>query len=194
MFTLATPENFGGGVMAMVLPGETFQSISRTLTRVEVMPTRLRGLEETLSYPSSVFSVAGEEAPIANATSLPQVRQALHSPATLGSATGVNLGHRRVLSAWATVPSTGWKVFVEQPESAAFAPLSSKIWKTALLIAAFVAAAIALSILLARRLVRPIKRMRLAAARIGAGAYDERIELAPRRAVTLRRAPASRPD
>jgi signal transduction histidine kinase len=68
-------------------------------------------------------------------------------------------------------------VFVEQPESAAFAPLSSKIWKTALLIAAFVLAAVALSILLARRLVRPIKRMQVAAEAIGAGAYGERIEL-----------------
>ena len=94
------------------------------------------------------------------------------------------------MSAWATVPDTHWRIIVERPASAIFAPLSNKIWKTALLIAAFVAAAIALSILLARRLVRPIKRMRLAAARIGAGAYDERIELAPRRAVALRRAPA----
>ena len=83
----------------------------------------------------------------------------------------------KVLAAWATVPATGWKVFVEQPESAAFAPLSAKIWKTALLIAAFVAAAVALSILLARRLVRPIKRLQVAAEAIGAGAYDERIEL-----------------
>ena len=68
-------------------------------------------------------------------------------------------------------------MFVEQPESAAFAPLRGKIWRTALLIAAFVLAAVALSILLARRLVRPIKRMQVAAEAIGAGAYDERIEL-----------------
>ena len=68
-------------------------------------------------------------------------------------------------------------MFVEQPESAAFAALSSKIWKTALLIALFVLVAIALSILLARRLVRPIKRLQVAAEAIGAGAYDERIEL-----------------
>ena len=56
-------------------------------------------------------------------------------------------------------------------------PLRGKIWGTALLIAAFVLAAIALSILLARRLVRPIKRLQVAAEAIGAGAYDERIEL-----------------
>jgi signal transduction histidine kinase len=106
---------------------------------------------------------------------LPQIRAGAGS--NTGSATGRDYGGTKVLAAWATVPATGWKVFVEQPESAAFAPLSSKIWKTALLIAAFVLAAIALSILLARRLVRPIKRLQVAAEAIGAGAYDERIEL-----------------
>ncbi len=82
-----------------------------------------------------------------------------------------------MLSTWATVGPAGWKVFVEQPESAAFAPVRGKIWRTALLLAAFLAAGIGLSVLLARRLVRPVKQMRTAAARIGAGAYDERIEL-----------------
>src|SRR5207253_4676249 len=71
----------------------------------------------------------------------------------------------------------GWKVFVEQPESAAFAPVRGKIWRSALLLAAFLTAGVGLSVLLARRLARPIKQMRTAAARIGAGAYDERIEL-----------------
>ena len=108
---------------------------------------------------------------------LPQVKEALGDHAAVGAASGRDFNGRKVLSAWATVPTTGWKVFVEQPESAAFAPLSGKIWKTALLIAAFVALAVALSILLARRLVRPIKRLQVAAEAIGAGAYDERIEL-----------------
>ena len=103
-------------------------------------------------------------------------RRSSHTRLSVLRAASICAGARS-LSAWATVPSTGWKVFIEQPESAAFAPLSSKIWKTALLIAAFVAAAIGLSILLARRLVRPIKRLQVAAEAIGAGAYDERIGL-----------------
>jgi signal transduction histidine kinase len=82
-----------------------------------------------------------------------------------------------VLSAWATVEPTGWKVFVEEPASAAFAPLKGKIWRTALLLAAFVGAAIMFSVLLARRLVRPIKRMQVAAEAIGSGAYAERVGL-----------------
>jgi signal transduction histidine kinase len=109
--------------------------------------------------------------------SLPQVKEAHASHDLAGSSTGRTVGGTKVLAAWATVHSTGWKVFVEQPESAAFAPLRGKIWGTALIIAAFVLAAVALSILLARRLVRPIKRLQVAAEAIGAGAYDERIEL-----------------
>ncbi len=106
---------------------------------------------------------------------LPQVTKALASSRT-GSTISRNLRGEKVLSTWATVGPVGWKVFVEQPESAAFAPVRGKIWRTALLLAAFLAAGVGLSVLLARHLVRPVKQMQTAAARIGAGAYDERIE------------------
>jgi signal transduction histidine kinase len=112
-----------------------------------------------------------------NLTSLSQVSAALASTSPTGSATARNFSGTKVLSAWATVPSTGWKVFVEQPESEVFAPLRGTIWRTVYLLLAFVAAAILLSILLARRLVRPIRRMQLAATAIGGGAYEERITL-----------------
>ena len=132
-----------------------------------------------------VYAVDAQGAPIAypNASAFrqsslpfPQVTKALASSST-GSTVGRNFRGQKVLSTWATVEPVGWKVFVEQPESAVFAPVRGKIWRTALLLAAFLAAGIALSVLLARRLVRPVKQMRTAAARIGAGAYDERIEL-----------------
>ena len=81
-----------------------------------------------------------------------------------GSTVGRNFRGEKVLSTWATVEPVGWKVFVEQPESAAFAPVRGKIWRTALLLAAFLAVAVGLSVVLARHLVRPIKQMRTAAA------------------------------
>jgi two-component system, NtrC family, sensor kinase len=135
-----------------------------------------------------VYAVDSKGVPIAhpNASAftrrslvLPQMTKALASSST-GSTVGRNLRGEKVLSTWATVKPVGWKVFVEQPESAAFAPLRGKIWRTALLLAAFLVAGIGLSVLLARHLVRPIKQMRTASARIGAGAYDERIELGRR--------------
>jgi two-component system, NtrC family, sensor kinase len=132
-----------------------------------------------------VYAVDARGVPIAHPNSvaftnrflaLPQVTRALASSQT-GSTVGRNLRGHKVLSTWATVGPVGWKVFVEQPERAAFAPVRGKIWRTALLLAAFLAVGVGLSVLLARRLVRPVKQIRTAAARIGAGAYDERIDL-----------------
>jgi two-component system, NtrC family, sensor kinase len=132
-----------------------------------------------------VYAVDARGVPIAHpdasaltrrSLALPQVRQALASSST-GSRVGRDLRGEKVLSTWATVEPVGWKVFAEQPESAAFAAVRGKIWRTALLLAAFLASGVGLSVLLARRLVRPIKQMGTSAARIGAGAYDERIDL-----------------
>jgi signal transduction histidine kinase len=131
-----------------------------------------------------VYAIDARGVPIAHPNSaaftnrslaFPQVTRA-HATQT-GSTVGRNLRGERVLSTWATVGPVGWKVFVEQPESVAFASVRGKIWRTALLLAAFLAAGIGLSVLLARRLARPVKQMRTAAGRIGAGAYDERIVL-----------------
>ena len=132
-----------------------------------------------------VYAIDARGVPIAHPNSaaftsrslaLPQMTRALASSQS-GSTVGRDFRGQKVLSTWATVGTVGWKVFVEQPESAAFAPVRGEIWRTALLLAAFLVAGIGLSVLLARRLVRPMKQMQTVAARIGAGAYDERIEL-----------------
>jgi two-component system, NtrC family, sensor kinase len=163
----------GNGVFGATIDLEVIQDLVRQ--------TRLG----TSGY---VYAVDAEGVPIAHpnafaftqrSLALPQVTKALAASGT-GSTVGRNFRGEKVLSTWATVGPVGWKVFVEQPESAAFAPVRGKIWETALLLAAFLVAGIGLSVLLARHLVRPIKQMRTAAARIGAGAYDERIELGRR--------------
>ena len=83
----------------------------------------------------------------------------------------------KVLSAFQTIEPLGWRVFVEEPLSEAFAPLKSAIWRTAFLLVAFLLLAIATSVLLARRLVRPIESIQAAAARIGSGSLNQRIEI-----------------
>jgi signal transduction histidine kinase len=116
-----------------------------------------------------------------NLASLPQVDAALQGPPdTPGDAvtTGRDQDGREVLSAFQRIESLGWVVFVEEPLSEAFAPLKAAIWRTALLLVAFLVLAIATSVLLARRLVRPIESIQVAAAKIGSGALDERIEIA----------------
>ncbi|MGH3079395.1 MAG: HAMP domain-containing protein, partial [Gaiellaceae bacterium] len=116
-----------------------------------------------------------------NLNSLPQVRAALDAAAG-GSAdavtTGRDPGGTEVLSAVQPIESLGWHVFVEEPLSEAYGPLESAIWRTSLLLVAFLVLAIGTSVLLARRLVRPIESIQAAAAKIGSGALDERIEVA----------------
>ena len=118
-----------------------------------------------------------------NFSSLPQVRAALGAPPN-APPDGVTIGRdengAKVLSAYRTIRPLGWQVFVEQPLSEAFAPLESAIWRTALLLVAFLLLAIVTGVLLARRLVRPIESIQVAAARIGSGALDQRIEIPSR--------------
>jgi signal transduction histidine kinase len=111
---------------------------------------------------------------------LPQVRKALDAPAS-GARDAVTTGRSqsgtKVLSAYRPIASLGWRVFVEDPSSEALAPLEAAIWRTALLLVAFLLLAGATGVLLARRLVRPIESIQAAAAKIGSGALDQRIEV-----------------
>jgi signal transduction histidine kinase len=118
-----------------------------------------------------------------NFASLPQVEAALGSPASAPAdavTTGRDQDGTEVLSAFQTIDLLGWHVFVEEPLSEAFAPLESAIWRTALLLLAFLLLATVTSVLLARRLVRPIESIQAAAAKIGSGGLDQRIEVPSR--------------
>jgi two-component system, NtrC family, sensor kinase len=111
--------------------------------------------------------------------SLPQVHAALAStaPESRSVTTGRDHEGERVLSAYRTIDRLDWRVFVEEPQSEAFAPLYSAIKRTALFLVLFLALAIGTSFVVARRLVRPIESIQAAAAKIGSGALDERIEI-----------------
>jgi two-component system, NtrC family, sensor kinase len=116
-----------------------------------------------------------------NFASLPQVGAALGARAqdpAEAATIGRDQDGTKVLSAFETIDSLGWRVFVEQPLSEALAPLKAAIWRTALLLVAFLVLAIATSVLLARRLVRPIESIQTAATKIGSGALNQRIEIA----------------
>jgi signal transduction histidine kinase len=118
-----------------------------------------------------------------NLASLPQVQGALTGAAAVRSdvvTTGRDLDGNEVLSAFQRVDPPGWWVFVEEPLSVAFAPIESAILRTALLLVVFLLVAVVTSVLLARNLVRPIESIQVAAAKIGSGALDQRIDISSR--------------
>jgi PAS domain S-box-containing protein len=114
--------------------------------------------------------------------SLPQVRDAMRGSPMPGDARDQatiarNLQGRQVLTASATIIPPGWLVFVEEPLAEAFAPLYSSMIRTGILLLLGLGVSVMASLLLARKMVNPIQALQARAARIGAGALDERIEI-----------------
>jgi signal transduction histidine kinase/DNA-binding response OmpR family regulator len=115
-------------------------------------------------------------------SSLSQVQAARESPLTLSGeqdkATIVQgLRGEQVLTASATIASLQWLVFVEQPVGEAFAPLYSAIVRSAVLVIAGLGLSILASLVLARKMVTPIRALESGAAKIGAGDLGHRIEI-----------------
>jgi HAMP domain-containing protein len=109
-------------------------------------------------------------------SALPQVA-ALRQPDAKAQAPSLGIGGDPVLSAHAAIPTLRWTVFVESPETEAFAPLYASIVRAALLLGAGLLISMVASFFVARALVRPLQAMQEGAARIGAGELDRRIEV-----------------
>src|SRR5262249_36986037 len=112
---------------------------------------------------------------------LSQVRAVLEpssAPAGPGErAMARDLAGHQVLTASAPIAPLRWSVFVEQPLNEAFAPLYASVYRTLALIGLGVVLSVLASLLLARRMVTPIRALEAGAARIGAGALDQRLDL-----------------
>jgi signal transduction histidine kinase len=111
---------------------------------------------------------------------LPQVQAAVRQPVRTSDSARLatvarDLQGRSVLTAHAEIAPLGWVVFVEQPLEEAFATLSASITRTLVLLATGVALSVLASLLLAQRMVNPIRVLQAGAARLEAGALDQRI-------------------
>jgi signal transduction histidine kinase len=115
-----------------------------------------------------------------NLSPLPQVRAAL-TAASRNERMQVTVGRdsegRRVLTAERLIGPLGWHVFVEQPLSEAYASLYSSILRNALLLIGSLLLAVPTGLLLARRMVGPIRALEAGAARIGSGELDHQIQI-----------------
>jgi signal transduction histidine kinase/DNA-binding response OmpR family regulator len=110
---------------------------------------------------------------------LPQVTAALTAPATGAPRDDTTIATSprgvQVLTSAEPIEQLGWTVFVDEPLTEAFAPLYEALLRTALLLLLGLALAVLGSVFLAREMVRPIQALQAGAARLGAGALDERI-------------------
>ena len=90
---------------------------------------------------------------------------------------GVDITGRSVLSAYAEVTPPGWLVFAELPADEAYAPLYSSVLRSGVVILVALVLAIFAGLLLARRMVVPIRALRDGAVRIGSGDLGQRISI-----------------
>ena len=113
-----------------------------------------------------------------NLSQLPQTRLALEKGSDdSGALVARNLAGEEVLTAYGSIESVGWKVFVEQPVSEVYETLNATIIRTVSLIVAGLLISALVAGWLARSMVRPIRTLQEGAARIGAGDLEQRIEI-----------------
>ncbi|HEY1237619.1 MAG TPA: GAF domain-containing protein, partial [Solirubrobacterales bacterium] len=115
-------------------------------------------------------------------STLAQVKSARadHSSSTPEAPAAVvadGLAGGRVLAAHAAIAPLGWFVFVERPAADAYAPLQAPVIRSAVIFVMGLGLSILASLLLARRMVAPIRVLQDGATRIGAGILDRPIEL-----------------
>ena len=168
----------GGVIVADVDLGSVVDAIRRAQIGTAGYAYAVDAGGEVIAHTTNISLVLADT----NLGALPQVHAALAGDAT---AQGVVTDGRdpqgtEVLSAFERVDPPGWRVFVEEPLSEAFAPIQAAIWRTAALLVVFLLVAIATSVLLARNLARPIEAIQVAAANIGSGSLDQRIDASSR--------------
>jgi signal transduction histidine kinase len=110
---------------------------------------------------------------------LEQVAQALRSDAGAGTVgtLGRNLQGERVFSSYAAVPGLDWIVFVERPADQVYGPLLASIRRTSVLLLLALGMALLASVLVARRILRPLEALRRGVERVGQGDLAFRLEV-----------------
>jgi signal transduction histidine kinase len=111
---------------------------------------------------------------------LPQVRRVFagNPPDSVLAGRARNLEGLPVLATSRSIEHLGWTVIAEQPLDDALRPVYASIATSIVLVALGLIAAVAASLLLARRMVRPIRQIEAGAREIAEGRLDRRIEVA----------------
>lgn len=91
---------------------------------------------------------------------------------------GRDIGGQTVLAAMAPIPGVDWSIVVKQPVAEAFAPIYAALWRTGAFLIVGAGFAAALAYWLTQRMIEPIRVLEDGVARIGAGQFDHRIDIA----------------
>ena len=115
-----------------------------------------------------------------NVAQLNQVKEAFQSIPAVPKAKAVathNLQGRDVISSYALIPSLDWAVFIERPVAEAYEPLYASILRTSSLLLIGLGVALLATLLVSRRVVRPLETLRHGVERIRKGDLSARLDL-----------------
>jgi HAMP domain-containing protein len=170
--TIARPAGLGGGVTAAEV---NLKFVWEVVSRIRIGEKGLAWVVDDggvlIAHPDISLVLRKTDL-----SSLPQV-QALKQPGDTVKKAAKGIDGAPVLSAHAAIPTLNWTVFVESPETEAFAPLYASILRAGLILGAGLLVSMVASFFVARALVRPLQALQEGAARVGAGELDRRIEV-----------------
>jgi signal transduction histidine kinase len=174
--TIAVPiERFAGDVLGVLIAEVNLKYIWEVVSRIKVGKAGyiyvVSASGDLIAHPD--ISLVLQKRRVKD---LPQVQAALAGGAGVPMAQP-NLSGQKVFAASARMPDLGWAVVVERPAAEAYAPLYASILRTSILLLLGLGMALLASLLIGRRVVRPMEFLRRGAARIGAGDLDHRLEI-----------------
>ena len=110
---------------------------------------------------------------------LPHVRAARNEPAgdRSVSITASSLAGGPAMSAHSVIAPLGWYVFVEVPLADAYAPITASLWRSFILLAIGLFAALGIALHLARTFFAPIKALHSGTAELEKGDFSHRIAI-----------------
>ena len=168
-------EPFAGEVIGVLIAEVNLKYIWEVISQIKVGQT---GYAYVVSHEGDLIAHPDISLVLQkrNLKNLAQVQEAL-AGAPGPFAAQPNLAGQQVFPAYAVIPNLGWAVLVERPTAEAYAPLYASILRTSVLLLVGLGMATLASVLISRRVVRPVGVLRQGAARIGAGVLDHRIEV-----------------
>jgi len=115
-----------------------------------------------------------------NVAQLNQVKEAFQPTPAVPKPKAVvthNLQGKKVISSYALIPSLDWAVFIERPVEEAYEPLYVSILRTSSLLLIGLGVALLATLLVSRRVVRPLETLRHGVERIRKGDLTARLDL-----------------
>jgi signal transduction histidine kinase len=115
-----------------------------------------------------------------NVDQLGQVKAAFQRVSPLTQTKAVvaqNVQGKEVFSSYALIPSLDWAVIIERPLAEAYEPLYASVFRASGLLLVGLGMALLASLLLAQRVLRPLRTLREGVERIGSGDLSARLDL-----------------